>query len=1158
MQRLKQAYSGQGTCHAVAVGSSFEPAVLKAIAGLGGGSLRRVSGEEGPTSVAAALLREIAQPALRDLKVEFRGFQAARVYPEQLTNLPAGSQQILLGLYQPGKADQKPAAVEQTGEVLVTATQDGKPVKFSAQVSFQGAEQGNSFIPRLWAKMHLDNLLAQGASASIRDEIIALSEEFQIMTPYTSFLVLESDADRERFKVQRRFRMRDGEKYFQQGRDNANFELVQQQMQRAGNWRLGLKRMALARLAMLGRDARLFAARHPSRIAGPWGGPSSSTALGRMSGIGGAGGGGEHWYFDDNKSLNGRANLMSLGDDSSLGISDTSPTDEGPSEAKDAEAGIPFSGEMDQKGKLAVSLDEFDAADIADHTEPAAREPAGRPRDKRESLDSYLVLHADNLINSDDLFDRLPGSGPFDMAGKPPSFEFGRLLRGGLYASRGRYSNSPDYLSWVNTLFPLLPPAERAKPGKPRAPTWPDATRTLSSSLLRSDALTQLPGGLEIIREAQSFEPRWTELTSRHQRIDLFLKDRWLTRTIGDNAQTIVQWADAAEPRGDGAGVRAGAGSQVAPERCFPRGARPQRLRLSRSQRPFPEAPLHETYREYTLTIERADDGRTLLILKLPSAPQHETRVLIDTARHVIVSIEQRQNGKPTSLSKFDDFVEVAGLWWGAAVGSYRRCGPAHVARHAVCRDRRGRRTGRANQIRAGGSRAACSYCICLCRCVKAAKQAQLRLGELTFEDQFVLLLHFIQSQQWQKVFEQLEKCEQLSAGKPGVRWIRFALLAVGRRHEELKTRLAEEARRLENGESVIEKQPVADPQRVAGDELFLANYILGQAAGVLEANENLKLLAGLKAVYARQPAHRQSLKGWQDRHIGLLQSIGQADEALRELKQLASENPRDYGLQQRYAQTVFNNGDNAAAYDWLTQALAAETRWHDYESDSLRSTYASFLQQQGRFSDLAEYLARGIERNSENQTVYQQYLSALIQADHIPRFEALLAEWLKPGTTPDDLSPVAAARLNAAISLAFGHGYYVYSDRLDEKWQSSAGRHRAGDGPQPPRLEPRAADHGAMAVSIDRPVPARARRDREIARRRTGDSLAGTGSDLRQLDYAQRSTRRRRNLAGDRRGPAGSVGDRTRSGRAPRARRIPGERDLQPTGEWRAAGLPA
>ena len=133
-----------------------------------------------------------------------------------------------------------------------------KPVRFTAKVSLKDAEQGNSFIPRLWARMHLDNLLEQGSSDAIKHDIIALSEEYQIITPYTSFLVLESDADRERSAVKRRFQMRDGEKFFAEGRDNANFELTQKQMKQAGDWRTALRRKVISQLMTLGRDARLF------------------------------------------------------------------------------------------------------------------------------------------------------------------------------------------------------------------------------------------------------------------------------------------------------------------------------------------------------------------------------------------------------------------------------------------------------------------------------------------------------------------------------------------------------------------------------------------------------------------------------------------------------------------------------------------------------------------------------------------------------------------------------------------------------------------------------------------------------------------------------------------------------------------------------------
>ena len=73
------------------------------------------------------------------------------------------------------------------------------------------------------------------------------------MTPYTSLLVLETDEDRERFGVKRRFQMRDGERFFAEGRSKASFELLQKQMKAAGNWRLELRQQALRELALLGR-----------------------------------------------------------------------------------------------------------------------------------------------------------------------------------------------------------------------------------------------------------------------------------------------------------------------------------------------------------------------------------------------------------------------------------------------------------------------------------------------------------------------------------------------------------------------------------------------------------------------------------------------------------------------------------------------------------------------------------------------------------------------------------------------------------------------------------------------------------------------------------------------------------------------------------------
>ena len=305
-------------CHAVSVGSTFESGVLKAIGGLGGGSVRQISGEQGPRPVALDLLKEITRPAMRDLKVQFSGLRMARVYPEQLPNLPAGAQQILLGRYLPQGvvgAGVPPAesaaetAAPQSGKVIVTGRQGDREVRFEKAVSLADAEHGNSFIPRLWARMHLDYLLQQGATPAIKDDIIALSEDYHIVTPYTSLLILESDADRERFKVKRGFAMRDGEKFFAAGRDNANFELTRQQMRRAGGWRLGLRMSVLQQFAGLGRDSGAF----QPRVA-----PTNMFFLLNKNEMGGIGGGsrdrslsldGENSYTGGTSVVAGTLNL---------------------------------------------------------------------------------------------------------------------------------------------------------------------------------------------------------------------------------------------------------------------------------------------------------------------------------------------------------------------------------------------------------------------------------------------------------------------------------------------------------------------------------------------------------------------------------------------------------------------------------------------------------------------------------------------------------------------------------------------------------------------------------------------------------------------------------------------------------------------------------
>jgi Flp pilus assembly protein TadD len=1082
------------TCYAVSVGSSYEMPVLRAMASLGGGSVRQISGEHGPQAVARDLLGEITRPALRDLKVEFTGLRAARVYPETLPNLPAGGQQIILGRYLPEGKDQ-------SGEVVVTGTLEGRPIRYASRISLADAEQGNSFIPRLWARMHLDYLLQQGASQTVQDEIVALSEEYHIMTPYTSLLVLESDADRERFAVARRFLMRDGEKFFAAGRDNVNYDLVQQQMRRAGQWRLGLRRSVLGQLSLLGRDPSLFqAAQQQQQLfkmsgfnqtigglvvtggiaaagsSGPvsWAYPYGSTpyASPQSAGPGTITVSGVNNFYSGGAYINGgtlgiginnaaltdfsmsmeRTNDLStdsLGRLGDLQMADGNTTrewGESDSDEKSIEHGkADFFPEEQRPSDLSQAGWRGEAGAIEGNQWGLAVDgPGAMPEDAKAKYSSYAGVEHRAL--------------GYDL-GNTPLGSKARHLDVGLreLGQRGRdyYRSSPNYGDWLGGLFPYLPaPPAKEVTKEPKKP-WPAEAKALAASLLRTETLQKLEGGLRIEQETESFEPRFAETASRGTTLALVSPAAWLTRNQPGGGQTTFNWCDKTER-----GAIAGAFllGRLRPAKPADLEVRAMGLTLATGM----IYRLDLGYPESQVELKPQGENRVLLrMIRYPlSNPDAEADFLIDTARHVVVSAENRQEGRVMATTRYDDFVEVAGAWWPGRTETF---------------DPKGRRTSLVTQklslLAAGELTAQIKRQLALRDRVQFLREPLPKLldakralaaGKADFDDQIVLTDYFSRTQQWTRVMEHLAAAEKLAAEKPGMRWLRNAALNISRRREELKTRLMEEAARLADAGPLSlrerarvradgdESRKPGAPSSLAplpegegsntrglslGDELFLAEHIVNQASGILEANEMLRLSEAIRPVYQRQPALTGAMESWRQRQWNYLQQTGQAQAALEALKSLAADYPHDYSLQQQYANALAQAGEHEAAYRLLRDAMGAKIEWLPYELESLRSTYCQLLQQQGRWSEVAEFLKEWLKRDPESSSPSAEYLGALVRLDKIDEANALAARWLKEGEIPGKLAPAVAARLEAAVSFMLGNCNGIYMQRLDEQW---------------------------------------------------------------------------------------------------------------------------
>src|SRR5262249_7015149 len=84
--------------------------------------------------------------------------------------------------------------------VVVGAELNGK--KFERTLPVKGARAKAGYLPRSWAKLEIDRLLAEDP-AKHKDAIVELSKAMYVVTPFTSLLVLENEDQYTQYKVDR-------------------------------------------------------------------------------------------------------------------------------------------------------------------------------------------------------------------------------------------------------------------------------------------------------------------------------------------------------------------------------------------------------------------------------------------------------------------------------------------------------------------------------------------------------------------------------------------------------------------------------------------------------------------------------------------------------------------------------------------------------------------------------------------------------------------------------------------------------------------------------------------------------------------------------------------------------------------------------------------
>ena len=135
----------------------------------------------------SSFVSKISIPVLSSPELDFSALNTHDTYPRNLPDLFAGTQLIQFGRY----VNSENTSIALKGEI------DEREKVFTYQGNFPTENPDNEFIPVLWATRKIgyliDEIRLNGETQELVDEIVHLSKRYGIITPYTSFLILEDE-----------------------------------------------------------------------------------------------------------------------------------------------------------------------------------------------------------------------------------------------------------------------------------------------------------------------------------------------------------------------------------------------------------------------------------------------------------------------------------------------------------------------------------------------------------------------------------------------------------------------------------------------------------------------------------------------------------------------------------------------------------------------------------------------------------------------------------------------------------------------------------------------------------------------------------------------------------------------------------------------------
>lgn len=167
------------------VGYDVNTILLDKLSMENGGTADYIKPEEDIEIKVTSFFSKVSEPILTDVSISFDNVKVTDIYPNEIPDIFNGMQLVIFGRYNKGGRT----------KISLSGYEQNEKTVLVYETRLHKKNRINDYIPRLWANRKIAYLLTEirlhGSNEELIDEIVMLSKEHGIITPYTSYLIQE-------------------------------------------------------------------------------------------------------------------------------------------------------------------------------------------------------------------------------------------------------------------------------------------------------------------------------------------------------------------------------------------------------------------------------------------------------------------------------------------------------------------------------------------------------------------------------------------------------------------------------------------------------------------------------------------------------------------------------------------------------------------------------------------------------------------------------------------------------------------------------------------------------------------------------------------------------------------------------------------------------